>query len=96
MTTPKVPGTALSEQDKAYIEANTQLPWTPQLHPLAIRRPTLICKQQPAGTPSSETSPYLLPESVEDPITPRNQGIPTPTLGAPLCPPPLGQRQYFY
>lgn len=90
MTTPRVTATALSEQDKAYIEAATQLSWTPQLLPLTIRRPTSICEQQPAATSSGEAIPFL-PESKEDPVTPRNQGIVMPTLGAPRCPPLLEQ-----
>ncbi|KAL4514807.1 hypothetical protein Ndes2526B_g03869 [Nannochloris sp. 'desiccata'] len=92
MTTPRTAATALSEQDKADIETTKQLPWTPQLLPLAIRRPTLICEQPPAGTPPSEASSFL-PESGKDPATPRNQGIVMPTLGAPLCPPLLEQLQ---
>jgi hypothetical protein len=89
MTTPRPAGIALSEQDKASLEAAKQLPWTPPLLPLTIRRPLITTdQQQPVATSTPAVGdPYL--STAEDPVTPRNQGIIMPTFGAPRCPPLL-------
>ena len=85
MTTPRTAPVTLSEQDKASLEAAKQLPWTPPLLPLSIRRPILICDTTPG--------PSVSKQEQEDPVTPRNQGITLRIPGAPRCPPLLQQPQ---
>jgi hypothetical protein len=85
MTTPRTAPISLSEQEKASLEAAKQLPWTPSLLPLNIRRSTVI---REATTPVLP-SPAAAAGCVEDPVTPRNQGIVLYIPGAPLCPPLL-------